>query len=297
MRALGGRGVGVDCGKALMTGPHSGFDDDAPPGRRRPDPGARRRPNVELGMAHEAGEHAGREAARMTGRRDIGIDQHRVAVAAQPAGRRRLRPWRSAPRAGARWSGAKLAGAGEPEPRQGRADRLDVDAVGHDGVVDPQRSGPTRPAPEHDDLVAEQFDAGRGRGAARGNRRQSAPIAASLDARASISPSATAMPSADAARDRPMDFSVSRVAQSAPRACASAIRSGVSSGHLTCTKWTSAGSRCRRRAIARRTPSATASTWREAAEVLRAESLGCGRSRSRALRGRAARRSGGLRRP
>ena len=63
----------------------------------------------------------------------------------------------------------------------------------------------------------------------------------------STSPSATATPSAEAARDKLIDFSVSRVAVVAPRPSVSAMRSAVSSGHLIWTKCTSAPPRCRRR--------------------------------------------------
>ena len=62
---------------------------------------------------------------------------------------------------------------------------------------------------------------------------RSRPIIASVTALASTSPSATATPSAEAARDSPIDFRVSAVAQSTPRCRASAIRSEVSNGHLT----------------------------------------------------------------
>ncbi len=71
---------------------------------------------------------------------------------------------------------------------------------------------------------------------------QLAPMSASDNAFRSSSPSATAAPSALAARDRPIDLSVSRVATAAPRLSASATRWAVSSGHFTCTKCTSAGS-------------------------------------------------------
>jgi hypothetical protein len=75
-----------------------------------------------------------------------------------------------------------------------------------------------------------------------------------------ISPSATATPSALAPRETPIDLSVSRVATVSRRVSASVMRCAVSSGHLICTKWTSAGSMMPASAIAARTPSATWST-------------------------------------
>src|SRR3546814_7193280 len=62
-------------------------------------------------------------------------------------------------------------------------------------------------------------------------------------------------------RDKPMDFSVSRVATVASRASAAAMRWAVSSGHLICTKCTSAGSSMAASRMAARTPSATSSAW------------------------------------
>ncbi len=62
---------------------------------------------------------------------------------------------------------------------------------------------------------------------------RSLPMAASVTASGAISPSASPIPSALAPRDRPMDFSVSEVAQVSPRPCASATRAAVRSGHLT----------------------------------------------------------------
>ena len=65
---------------------------------------------------------------------------------------------------------------------------------------------------------------------------QLAPMSASDSDDRSISPSATAAPRALAARESPIDFKVSRVATTAPRRSASAIRWAMSSGHFTWTK-------------------------------------------------------------
>ncbi len=87
------------------------------------------------------------------------------------------------------------------------------------------------------------------------------PMSSSRIDACGISPSATATPSALAARDRPMDLSVSCVAVFCPRAAAPCTFCAVSSGHLTCTKCTSAGSPICASFIAATTPLATASTW------------------------------------
>jgi len=58
----------------------------------------------------------------------------------------------------------------------------------------------------------------------------------------SISPGAQATPSAEAPRDKPIDFSVSIVATVLSRAAVSAIRGDVRSRHFTWTKCTAAGS-------------------------------------------------------
>ncbi len=86
------------------------------------------------------------------------------------------------------------------------------------------------------------------------------PMTSSVIAAGSISPSAEATPSAEAPRDRPIDFNVSAVATVLPRAAVSAIRAEVRSGHLTWTKCTAAGSSRAACAIASRTPVATIST-------------------------------------
>ena len=86
---------------------------------------------------------------------------------------------------------------------------------------------------------------------------QLVPISASRNAARSISPSATAAPSVLAARDRPIDLSVSVVAVVAPRRHASPTRCAVSSGHLICTKCTSAMFAMPASCMAARTPSAT----------------------------------------
>ena len=71
---------------------------------------------------------------------------------------------------------------------------------------------------------------------------------------------ATATPSADAPRDQPIGSQVSRVTGMAPRATAAATLPAVSSGHLICTKCTSAGSLMPGSSIAACTASAVAST-------------------------------------
>ena len=100
----------------------------------------------DLGVADEAGERAGDEGAGVAGRGNVAVVEHRVAVAAQDARRARLPPWRAARRACARCAGA-AGRRGEPEPRQRRAHRLDVERVAHHRMVDAQRPGPAREAP------------------------------------------------------------------------------------------------------------------------------------------------------
>ena len=111
-----------------------------------------------------------------------------------------------APRAQAgRWPRTRAA-------RIAAAHRLDIDRVRHHRMIDDQRPAPVLRHADHHDLVPEQVDAG---GAARAagpeltSRRRSALAQCR---RRAISPSATATPSALAARDSPIDFSVSVVA-------------------------------------------------------------------------------------
>jgi len=91
------------------------------------------------------------------------------------------------------------------------------------------------------------------------HRLTSHPMTSSVMAAGSISPRAQATPSAEAPRDRPIDFNVSLVATVSPRAVVSAIRAEVSSGHFTWTKCTVPGSSRPALAIASRTPAATIS--------------------------------------
>ena len=160
---------------------------------------------------------------------------------------------------------SRSAGGSWPDGRKAEtaeraAHRLDVDRVRHDGVIDGERPAPLRRHAEHDDLVTQQFDACRATGAARPHvpvARRSAP----RRVRALDSPSAMATPSALAARDSPIDFSVSRRRHASRRALsASPMRCAVSSGHLTCTKCTSAGSVMPASVIAACTAAATMST-------------------------------------
>ncbi|WP_246686435.1 hypothetical protein [Methylobacterium sp. WL30] len=122
------------------------------------------------------------------------------------------------------------------------------------------RSGPDQPAPRPSTTISWPISSIPAEAEARDEASEkSRPIAASSSA--PTSPSAAAMPREAAARERPMDFSVSAVAQSASRPRASAIRSEVRSGHFTWTKCTSSGSTIPAARIAARTPSATDATW------------------------------------
>src|SRR5947209_18481766 len=68
------------------------------------------------------------------------------------------------------------------------------------------------------------------------HRSQRVAMSASLSSALLISPSATAAPKALAAREKPMDLSVSGATTAAPRRAASPMRWAVSSGHLICTE-------------------------------------------------------------
>src|SRR5204863_8383850 len=101
-----------------------------------------------------------------------------------------------------------------------------IDRVLHPVVADHQVARGARRVAEHEDLAVRQLDARRRR----------------------------------ATREKPIDAYVFVVATRAPRACAAVIASSVSSGHLICTKWTSAGDAMPADAIASRTPASTLRT-------------------------------------
>ena len=86
-------------------------------------------------------------------------------------------------------------------------------------------------------------------------------ITSSFSFAASISPEATPMPSAAAARPYAMDPYVSAVTTGLPRLRASLTRSVVSAPVLICTKWMSTADSIAASLMAARTPSAATRAW------------------------------------
>ncbi len=99
------------------------------------------------------------------------------------------------------------------------------------------RKGPRQPGAAPSTMISWSVNSTPAEAEARDeNKVKSRPIASMASVSRSISPSATPMPSEDAARDSPIDFRESRVAVAPPRASTSATRWSVSSGHLIWTK-------------------------------------------------------------
>ena len=215
--------------------------------------------HVDFRVPDEARERAADKGARVAGRRNIGIVQHGVTMAAQ-------RPsWLASAFASTAIEARALARRQLARRRRGQAGRARRAPARCRSRLpsrrDRSRAGRTTPPTcraRRSRGSSARSRPTRWRGRTRAMHRRRYPRRRTH--RASISPSATATPSELAARDRPIDFSVSRVATVWPRLSASAMRCAVSSGHLICTKCTSAGSAICASAIAARTPCATLST-------------------------------------
>ena len=125
--------------------------------------------HVDLGVSDEARQRAAHEGTGVPCGGDVGIVQHGVAVAAQPAVVAGLgfAEERNEPRSLCR---RELAGRAQPEACKRRAHRLDIDRVSHHCMIDRERSGPGRRHAHHHDLMVEQLDTGR-RAASAGPQR------------------------------------------------------------------------------------------------------------------------------
>ena len=103
-----------------------------------------------------------------------------------------------------------------PRRAERGAHRLDIDRVAHHRMIDRERPAPGLRHAEHDDLMVHQLDPGRGAGAAGPQARVRADGSVRDMPPARSRRAQPPTPSELAARERPIDLSVSRVADGLP---------------------------------------------------------------------------------
>ncbi len=163
--------------------------------------------DVDFRVADEAGERAGDEGARVAGGGDVAVVEHRVAEAAQFPVRARLGLGEQRDDARPLIRRQLALGASGPSSRKSPPHRIDVDGVAHHAMVEfatVRPNGPRRRARRFRDRpVPRRRKPKRAKRTATSRGRSTSSV---MRAR-STSPRATATPSAEAARERPIDFS------------------------------------------------------------------------------------------